>query len=180
MTGSTQGGGGQEGMAIETPHLTDQTQNQPLTQTQPPMETMVSPLTAHLSTIAHIKDSAVTHTHTHSGGGDVGRKELDVELRYRRIGELFCCRLLSYLSTYQGGSDFDMIYESLLILPPDLTGSPVTVTQTVSKSLVHTHSVTIYLSHFVPFNGHRCLWVKGRLLSILSTLLHQTTAKTML
>ncbi|XP_029588828.1 androglobin isoform X2 [Salmo trutta] len=40
VTGSTQGGGGQEGMSMETPHLTDQTQNQPLTQTQPPMETM--------------------------------------------------------------------------------------------------------------------------------------------
>ncbi|CAB1343257.1 unnamed protein product [Coregonus sp. 'balchen'] len=40
VTGSTQGGGGQEGMATETPPLTDQTQNQPHTQTQPPMETM--------------------------------------------------------------------------------------------------------------------------------------------
>ncbi|XP_055728098.1 androglobin isoform X3 [Salvelinus fontinalis] len=40
VIGSTQGGGGQEGMAMETPHLTDQTQNQPHTQTQPPMETM--------------------------------------------------------------------------------------------------------------------------------------------
>ncbi|XP_024256090.1 androglobin [Oncorhynchus tshawytscha] len=40
VIGSTQGGGGQEGMAMETPHLTDQTQNQPHAQTQPPMETM--------------------------------------------------------------------------------------------------------------------------------------------
>jgi hypothetical protein len=79
VIGSTQGGGGQEGMAMETPHLTDQTQNQPHAQTQPPMETMVSPLTAHLSTIAHMKDSAVTHTDPHSGLGEVGSKGLDVE-----------------------------------------------------------------------------------------------------
>ena len=57
-------------------------------------------------------------------------------------------------------------------------------TDGIGKFGSHTLSATVYLSHFVPFNGLRCLWVKplfrGKLLSILSALLHQTTAKTTL